>query len=48
MPETLEPRAPPLPALDQVTGWSKADPAKPRHDSNRALFGGRRLKDREG
>jgi hypothetical protein len=37
---------PPLPALDQVTGWSKADPAKV-HDASRALFGGWRLGDLE-
>ncbi len=36
---------PPLPALDQVTGWSKADPAKKPHDPGLALFGGWRLKD---
>jgi len=36
---------PALPALDQVTGWSKADPAKAPHNPDRALFGGWRLKD---
>lgn len=35
---------PDLPALDQVTGWSKADPKKPPHDPGVALFGGWRLK----
>lgn len=33
-----------LPALDQVTGWSKADPTKVPHDPSVALFGGWRLK----
>lgn len=39
-----------LPDLGQVTGWSKADPAKAPHDASRALFGGWRLEDlaREG
>ncbi len=37
-----------LPALDQVTGWSKADPTKVPHDPDVALFGGWRLKDRIG
>jgi len=37
---------PPLPALDQVTGWSKASGAPPHHDGV-ALFGGWRLKDWE-
>jgi hypothetical protein len=36
-----------LPALDQVTGWSKADPTKVPHDSGVALFGGWRLKGRQ-
>lgn len=39
------PGPPPLPALDQVTGWSKADPAKAPHDPKRALFGGWRIED---
>lgn len=34
-----------LPALDQVKGWSKADPAKAPHDPKRALFGGWRIED---
>jgi hypothetical protein len=41
------PISPPLPALDQVTGWSKADPAKTPHHPERALFGGWRLGDLE-
>ena len=32
-----------LPDLAQVTGWSKADPAKAPHDATRALFGGWRI-----
>lgn len=41
-------RKPRLPALDQVTGWSKADPDKVPHDATRALFGGwRKLPGRE-
>jgi hypothetical protein len=35
--------APPLPALDQVRGWSKAK-GEPAHDPDAALFGGWRLK----
>ena len=35
---------PSLPDLDQVTGWSKAHPAKPPH-GERALFGGWRAED---
>jgi hypothetical protein len=41
-----EPPPPVLPALDQVTGWSKAS-GKPPHDPTSALFGGWRLKDWE-
>jgi AraC-like DNA-binding protein len=37
-----------LPDLAQVTGWSKADPAKVPHHAEVALFGGWRLKDWEG
>lgn len=44
-PERLEHARPALPALEQVTGWSEADPAKPPHHPDRALFGGWRLKD---
>ena len=47
-PSRHEPPAPLLPALDQVTGWSKADPAKTPHDPDVALFGGWRLKDWKG
>ncbi|MDP1025866.1 hypothetical protein Q5H91_01435 [Sphingomonas sp. KR1UV-12] len=36
-----------LPALDQVTGWSKADPAKVPTREGLALFGGWRLEDWE-
>jgi hypothetical protein len=36
---------PALPALDQVKGWSKADPEKKKHNSDLALFGGWRLRD---
>jgi len=36
---------PELPALDQVTGWSKADAGKALQDETRALFGGWRLRD---
>jgi hypothetical protein len=43
-PRHLPPR-PVLPALDQVTGWSTADPAKTPHHADRALFGGWRLSD---
>ena len=34
-----------LPALEQVGGWSKADPAKRVHDPDRAMFGGWRITD---
>lgn len=37
--------APVLPALDQVTGWSRADPGAVPTDSARALFGGWRIED---
>ena len=36
-----------LPDLAQVTGWSRADPAKVPHDASRALFGGWRIEDME-
>lgn len=39
-----EGHAPELPALDQVTGWSRADAAKVPHDPTRALFGGWRAR----
>jgi len=37
----------PLPDLAQVTGWSRADPAKTPHHPDRALFGGWRIEDLE-
>jgi len=36
-----------LPDLAQVTGWSRADPAKAAHDPDTALFGGWRIEDME-
>lgn len=36
-----------LPDLSQVTGWSRADPAKAPRDPGRALFGGWRIEDME-
>ena len=39
-----EPPPPVLPALGQVTGWSKAS-GRPAHHEGRALFGGWRLGD---
>jgi len=36
-----------LPDLAQVTGWSRADPAKQPHDPDTALFGGWRIEDME-
>jgi hypothetical protein len=36
---------PPLPPLHLVTGWSKADPAKVKHNPDLALFGGWRIED---
>ena len=36
-----------LPDLAQVTGWSRADPAKAPHDESRALFGGWRIAEME-
>jgi hypothetical protein len=44
-PSPFGPQPPVLPALDQVTGWSKANPEKAPHDPTRALFGGWRLKE---
>jgi hypothetical protein len=38
------PELPPLPALDQVTGWSKAS-GKPPYHAGVALFGGWRIED---
>lgn len=46
-PSPHEPPAPVLPALDQVSGWSEAEPGKAAPDGGRALFGGRRLGDWE-
>ncbi len=46
-PSPFEPDPPTLPALDQVTGWSEADPNKPPHNEDRALFGGWRIEDWE-
>lgn len=45
--EDEENELPALPALDQVTGWSKANPdrAKAVHNPDLALFGGWRLSD---
>ena len=47
--EEGENEVPALPALDQVTGWSKANPdrAKAVHNPDLALFGGWRLRDWE-
>ena len=42
-----EPEPPALPALDQVVGWSGADPKKQPHNPDKALFGGWRLEDWE-
>jgi hypothetical protein len=36
---------PPLPPLHLVTGWSRADPAKAKHNPRLPLFGGRRSGD---
>jgi hypothetical protein len=47
-PTLHNPNPPRLPALDQVTGWSKADPTKVPHHPSVALFGGWRAKDRAG
>jgi hypothetical protein len=46
-PSPFEPAPPILPALDQVTGWSSADPSTTPHNPRRALFGGWRLDDIE-
>jgi hypothetical protein len=34
-----------LPQLDQVTGWSGANPAKTAHNPDLAMFGGWRIGD---
>jgi hypothetical protein len=44
-PAAAHPPTPALPSLDQVTGWSKADPNKVPHDPDVALFGGWRIGD---
>lgn len=44
-PHLFGPKTLPLPALDQVTGWSKADPAKRPQDRERPMFGGWRIGD---
>lgn len=36
---------PELPPLEHVTGWSKADPKKKRHNPKKAMFGGWRIDD---
>lgn len=43
-----EPPPPALPALDQVEGWSKADPDKRGQNSERPMFGGWRIGDWKG
>ncbi|MEG3179419.1 hypothetical protein [Sphingomonas sp. LT1P40] len=47
-PHLFGPKVLPLPALDQVRGWSKADPGKVPHDPDTPMFGGWRLKDWKG
>jgi hypothetical protein len=48
-PPELEPRAPFLPGLPQVTGWSQACPgARQPGEGDPAMFGGWRLRDWEG
>jgi hypothetical protein len=42
--EEVPPELPPLPALDQVTGWSRAS-GRPPHHAGVALFGGWRIGD---
>ncbi len=44
-PTLMNPDPPRLPALDQVTGWSKADPTKVSHHPDTALFDGWQLED---
>ncbi|RHW17376.1 hypothetical protein D1610_10400 [Sphingomonas gilva] len=44
-PSPFGPPPPQLPALDQVQGWSRADPTRTPHDETRALFGGWRIED---
>lgn len=47
-PHVFGPKILPLPALDQVKGWSKADPAKRPQDRDRPMFGGWRIGDWKG
>lgn len=47
-PYLFGPKILPLPALDQVKGWSKADPAKRPQDRERPMFGGWRIGDWKG
>ena len=47
-PSPFGPQPPPLPALDQVKGWSKADPKKRSQDRERPMFGGWRIGDWKG
>ncbi|WP_343520906.1 hypothetical protein [Sphingomonas sp.] len=44
-PHLFGPKELSLPALDQVKGWSKADPAKRPQDRERPMFGGWRIGD---
>ena len=48
IPHLFGPKILPLPALDQVKGWSKADPAKRGPDPERPMFGGWRIGDWKG
>ena len=47
-PSPFGPKLLPLPALDQVTGWSKAGPVKRPPDRERPMFGGWRVGEWEG
>lgn len=47
-PHLFGPKILPLPALDQVKGWSKADPEKRGQDRDRPMFGGWRIEDWKG
>jgi len=47
-PHLFGPEILPLPALDQVKGWSKADPAKRQPDRERPMCGGWRIGDWKG
>lgn len=44
-PSPFGPKILPLPALDQVKGWSRADPAKRPQSRERPMFGGWRIGD---